>query len=68
METHGIPPACHLQDSTVQEVEPPPDDQAAGQAPPTQVHSSGPMYHATQYTVLVDYCVRGHVTLHVAFQ
>ena len=35
VETHGISQAGHLQNPTVQEVEPPPDDQAAGLAPPT---------------------------------
>ena len=41
-ETHWSPQARHLQDAEVQEDEPPPDDQATGLAPPTQVYSSGP--------------------------
>ena len=34
VETHGSPQALHLQEAEVQEDEPPPDDQAAGLAPP----------------------------------
>ena len=41
VETHGSPQASYVQDAEVREDEPTPDDQAAGLAPPTEVHSSG---------------------------
>ena len=75
METHGSPQASYVQDAEVREDEPTPDDQAAGLAPFAQVYSSGPGLILHLYVpwnpvpvVSVDYCVRGHVTLHVAFQ
>ena len=71
VETHGGPQARHVQDV---EDEPATDDQAAGLAPPAEVYSPGPgqilhhMYYETEELVLVEYCVRGCVTLHIAFQ
>ena len=75
MEADRLPQACDLQNTEVPEVEPPPDDQAVGLAPPTQIYSPGLGLIPNTYVpcnlvtlFLVDYCARGCVTLNVASQ